>query len=293
MREENKRSPTESLEQQNSPNDSPEDVEPTVADTIAENSETEISEPTEEESFAEEEPFVQPKRRRYILIVVGMVVVLLITLLVLSLKNCKPQKTIPITEPEESAPKQKPDADEPKEIGSWTVISLINPIPETAKFDIYILSGECSWKFASINIALSPNETRKDIKSHLADLINRMKQATDIICVGSASVEGRLAEEENRATARAEQLIVWLREVLPYRIPLWTLDFGQFKGTFDKWESPSHSQTAHQRKVILIGVYEKAEGINLREALRNVLEQEGALPYNLDDFSKFELRKKT
>jgi len=130
-----------------------------------------------------------------------------------------------------------------------------------------------------------------DIQDHLSTtgMQFRFKSVEDIICVGAASYEGTEEEENNRAKQRSEQLLVWVKESVPTMANLYTLNLGQYN-TCHNCNSPLDS--AYQRRIILIGVTKKDEGVNLEEALKSALDTHKGLPVQYNWYSNFELENK-
>ncbi|HEY9705846.1 MAG TPA: serine/threonine protein kinase, partial [Allocoleopsis sp.] len=126
--------------------------------------------------------------------------------------------------------------------------------------------------------------TLNDLKSKLEkDGIRRVMQNPNrIISVGTASCEGELVKEENRAFQRAvnirENLVKKLLPAKDYNL----LNLGQNKTAECV---PNPEITSFQRSIIIIGVKKDTPGIILNEALRDRLlgQIEGL---NLDEYSR-------
>jgi len=162
-----------------------------------------------------------------------------------------------------------------------------------AKFRIRILSQEYRWVFGSsdmIEIGNSRDEDGREIRRlfEKRNMQEYMRRMTDVIAVGTASVEGERREEVQRANERADRILSWIRP-LPFRDPpigLHKLNLGQFRQVCD----PGSENTSHQRRLIIVGVLEKETGSNICQALYNTLTGISLerLPFNVRCYSNFE-----
>lgn len=152
---------------------------------------------------------------------------------------------------------------------------------------LVVLSDQFTWmrgSDASVGIEDSAR-TPEEVRTHLAELGDEMRRASDIIAVGMASVAGSPAEEEARADARAGQLAQWLQEARPddYWPTFWKLSLGQYRGVEE--DSPD------QRRVMVLMVTPR-RSVDLAPAtLRRALAETANLDLDLAAFSKFELRR--
>ncbi len=159
----------------------------------------------------------------------------------------------------------------------------------TAEFSVAVLSVEYKWSFGSTyqiqhnNQIITLEELRKNLEQEGIRRI--MQNPTEIISVGTASCEGNLAEEELRASQRAQQIQLVakkifrnVRSVEGYRL----LNLGQFRRSGCQ---ANQDLTSYQRSVIIIGVRNKTPGVNVDEALRDRLEKKPFADFKLEDYS--------
>ncbi len=141
-----------------------------------------------------------------------------------------------------------------------------------ASFRILLFSDEFRWRLNSSealdNMPPQPHFT-PEMKAVLND-------AKEVICVGASSEEtpgglsferGRI-EEERRAARRAEQIALWVRQVVSRPIPVRKLNIGHHVPT-------GHARdTSNQRRVVIILVLDRDERTNIDQALRAAMAQE-------------------
>lgn len=179
---------------------------------------------------------------------------------------------------------------------------LIKTIPYgNAEFKVMTLSKDYAWKFRG-DSEVEYHNAPSDIRPHLRSLGMQanLGSAQALIAVGAASQEGTdQAAEESRAQRRAEQLQLWLKENIPGTQSLYTLSLGQFVENANRLASTK--DTAPQRIVVVVGVFDpKGElegnaklGAGLRAALEMALPAElakdEAFPFNLEEYSTFQL----
>jgi len=163
---------------------------------------------------------------------------------------------------------------------------------KNAEFEIRYLVQEYRWKYASTKI-VEFNESQEDILPFFLSPYNQelLKISKDIICVGTASMEGNLRNEELRAEKRSERLLIWIKQVLPpssRKIGLYTLNVGQFKRSNKNLDI---NDTAPQRRVIVISVLKKDKKVNLSQALKSAISSNKQMHriFNVNNYSKFDL----
>ena len=136
-----------------------------------------------------------------------------------------------------------------------------------ASFRILLFSDEFRWRINSFDQL--DRGSRPQFTPEMKAVLNSAKE---IICVGASSEEvpagvsfpvGR-AQEEKRAARRAERIAVWVREALDRPIPVRKLNVGHHapEGTAD---------TSEQRRVVIILVLNKDEGINIDQSLKTAM----------------------
>jgi hypothetical protein len=103
------------------------------------------------------------------------------------------------------------------------------------------------------------------------------------IAVGVASHEGSDADEDRRATERADQLVVWLRNAIANPIPLWSVNLGRRQTSA---EPGPCSDTGEERPVIALGVVASEQDFDLESGVRNAFEA-GKTGLKLSDYRLF------
>lgn len=107
-----------------------------------------------------------------------------------------------------------------------------------------------------------------------------------MIAVGVASQEGQLEEEAERARQRAVTAAGWLSAAVPAEKGIWTLNLGQFKGACKAAEGATG--TGWQRPLIIVGIREQEDGVNLTEAFGDAISGKSNLP-SRDCYTNFDL----
>jgi hypothetical protein len=123
---------------------------------------------------------------------------------------------------------------------------------------------------------------------HLANksLKIAINDSNGIISIRTASEEGDLQREENRATVKAERLMSLVIQTQPQINAIYTLCFGQYQKTALNLGPSSNDQ----RRIILISITQQDLNADLAEAIKNGLSTIPELPYELGHFSSFELK---
>lgn len=165
-----------------------------------------------------------------------------------------------------------------------------------AVFQFIYLSKEYAWKYRSLNQIESTDSKGKRYDGSIISQISskemskNLDKVHDIICIGTASCEGSNRDRENRrAKIRAKQIVYWFLQKYPNlnmsdNTTLNLLNLGQYHGDC---KSMSKVATAYQRRIIIIGVTYKESGVNIKEAVENVLQRNDS-PINI---SKYDLRE--
>lgn len=150
----------------------------------------------------------------------------------------------------------------------------------SATFDFVVLygvNGDYRWKFAS-----DKEIYNEDTKSYLdakdlfrgefgeSNIRERIGKALDVISVGVASCEGGQFVEEERAQNRAEVLRSSVEKVSEASATYRILQLGQYQDL--NCSMKTREQTRLQRSILIITAFDKDSGINLLEALRNVMD---------------------
>ncbi len=153
-----------------------------------------------------------------------------------------------------------------------TVHGVADSQGRRASFRILLFSDEFRWRLASYD-AIEDGASFPHFSDEMKQVLD---SAEEIICVGASSEEvpagvdfkkGR-AQEEWRAARRAERIAVWVRESLTRPIPVRKLNIGHHVPT------RAGRNTSDQRRVVVILVLDKEDGINLDESLRAAMLEE-------------------
>jgi len=128
-------------------------------------------------------------------------------------------------------------------------------------FTVYVLAEQLSWRLESADeleggrTLLSPS------------LVAAINAAPEVICVGTASLEGGSRAEEARAGERAGKLAKWVQTAVtnPHTRVL-AVNAGQYKGA-------GELASSQQRKAIILITGPHDAGVDIREALRSGLER--------------------
>ncbi len=164
-----------------------------------------------------------------------------------------------------------------------------------AEFNIAVLSVEYKWLLGS-NFQIKHNDIIISLEALKLTLEQEgiqkiMENPSEIISVGTASCEGDVLVEQQRALERSRQIQLLAKKLFSntfsvkgYRL----LNLGQFQRSDCK---PNQDLTAYQRSIIIIGVKNKSKGVILDEALRNRLENKPFADFKLEDYSLGSLEK--
>jgi len=140
-----------------------------------------------------------------------------------------------------------------------------------ASFRVLLFTDEFRWRLSSYETIESLEEP-----AFTPEMKAVLVRAKEIIVVGASSEEivpglsreeGR-RREERRAARRAGRIEVWVRRALSRPIPVRKLNVGHHMPT------GSATDTSDQRRVVIILVLEREDGINVDEALRAAMAHE-------------------
>jgi eukaryotic-like serine/threonine-protein kinase len=160
---------------------------------------------------------------------------------------------------------------------------------KSAEFNVAVLSVEYKWLLGS-NFQVQSNDrviSLDLLKLNLEQdgIQNIMEDPSEIIAVGTASCEGKIAIEQRRALERSRRIQLLARRLFKntsnvkgYRL----LNLGQFRRSDCQ---RNQDTTAYQRSMIIIGVRNPSPGVILDEALRDRLEKKPFADFQLDDYS--------
>ena len=160
----------------------------------------------------------------------------------------------------------------PEVVRDVTVRRVADQQGRRASFRILLFSDEFRWRLASYQ-AIEDGAAFPRFSDEMKRVLDG---AIEIICVGASSEElptgigfrqGR-AHEEWRAGRRADRIARWVRESLSHPVPVRKLNIGHHTPT------GTARNTSDQRRVVVILVLEKDDGINLDESLRTAMMEE-------------------
>lgn len=211
--------------------------------------------------------------------------ILVLSMLALYLAVNRADPPLGDREEQVSAPQEPPGSEPPVEV---TDAEGSDSQGRDASFRILVFSRDFAWVYES-DREVEYQGVLDDITPHLRSpgLQENFRNAKALIAVGAASQEGTKAEEEKRARRRAERLQRWVKENVAGSQRLHTLSVGRFIGPATKLASTA--QTAPQRRIVIVAVIAADDNVILEEALRSALVEEEAFPFDLDEYSSFEL----
>lgn len=160
----------------------------------------------------------------------------------------------------------------PEVVRDVTVHSVSDEQGRRASFRILLFSDEFRWKLSSYD-AIEDGASFPQFSDGMKKVLD---SAEEIICVGASSEEvpqgvsfqkGR-SQEEWRAARRADRIAVWVRQALSHPVPVRKLNIGHHMPT------KGGRNTSDQRRVVVILVLEKDQGVNLDESLRTAMADE-------------------
>ena len=152
-----------------------------------------------------------------------------------------------------------------------------------ALFDVLLLTEGITWATGS------PRRMEKGGSPFGPDLLmrtvqQRMSNARTVVAIGTASWEGDRKTNERRALDRAVEIATLVRTILPLKTEMWTLNLGQ-----NTVALPQDQDSSVQRQVLIAGVIDQDDCVDLQEALRSALELTSLL--KLSEYSLFEFRR--
>ena len=141
-----------------------------------------------------------------------------------------------------------------------------------ASFRILLFTDAFRWRINSYD-SLDADPGKPNFTPEMKAVLD---DAKEIICIGASSEEipsgisgpaGRI-NEERRAGRRAEQIALWVREVVSEPIPVLKLNVGHHAAT------GRPGDTSDQRRVVIVLVLDRDEHANLDQALRAAMARE-------------------
>jgi len=177
----------------------------------------------------------------------------------------------------------------PKKIGKWQAqrVKVWDRTGKSGILDIIVLSREYRWQCGSItvaNLAKQPEDLLADFRSE--GMQTRFRELKAVVAVGTASHEGTESQENQRASDRADALVVWLRRAIVQPIPLWGLVLGQrIAGLHDERCS---ERSDVERPVIILGVVAEDTGFDLESGIHDAFDK-GKVPIPQTEYALFKL----
>jgi len=176
--------------------------------------------------------------------------------------------------------------------------SMIFPIEgednegNSAAFDVAVLPTNLTWAHQSTTILSQGGQMIPDTdvpeRVFSTELREGLGRSQAVMAVGLASQEGRRETEAERARRRANTAAGWLASIFDEEKPVWVLNLGQFQGGCDAAQDADG--TAWQRPLIVVGIREEEEGVNLAEAFADAISDKTNLP-SRDCYTNFDLTK--
>lgn len=160
-----------------------------------------------------------------------------------------------------------------------------------AEIEAIVLSNDFNWALESHSKVDRHGETADVIKHLLTPGVSTVIAGyAEVIAVGAASSEGARANpqsEDNRASRRADQLQLWIKEYVPTSKALYSLSIGHFKPGM-----PMDGDFSAQRKIVIVGVVRSDPGFELSGALSRSLSRVPGFPFDFENYSAFELLRR-
>ena len=166
----------------------------------------------------------------------------------------------------------------PREVTRDVVVTdAADALGRHASFRILLFTDEFRWRINSHD-ALDATPERPTFTPEMKAVLN---SASEIIAIGASSeelptglpaAEGRKMEER-RAARRAERIAVWIREVVSKPIVVRKLNVGHHTPTRGVRHTAT-ADTSDQRRVVIVLVLERDNGVNIDQALRAAMARE-------------------
>ncbi len=195
-------------------------------------------------------------------------------------------------------PIPKPQKQKPQKIGDvlyYPYVTTKDKNGASGEFNLAILSDLYEWQLASsdqINLkgqkqSLPISILKQKLKEQ--GIFNIMDNPNQIIAIGTASCEGSIPEEQNRALNRAKtiqtQIVEPLFRVKNYRM----LNLGKSQAKCNR----DSADTSFQRSLVIVGMRKNTEGLIVKEALyrrlATTIENLDLNEYSLGDVDNFDL----
>lgn len=158
-------------------------------------------------------------------------------------------------------------------------------------FDLVVLDKRFNWVRGSTTEIVKDGQVLPvaDVGGTVlsAEVRQSLARATEVIAVGTASREGDLTAETHRAGLRARQTAEWVAAAVPPRVPVYTLNLGQYR---DECTACETDDTSWQRPFVVVAVRDKEHGTDIAQALAAAMSDKSNLP-SLSAYSTFGLTR--
>jgi hypothetical protein len=180
-----------------------------------------------------------------------------------------------------SSPAPLPPEVDPEGVYTSTITM---PNGETGTFSIFLLSKRYVWVTGSKTEVEGLGDIAKKGKSAFSpELQESIRQAPEVIVVGTADVRNEVKSENARAGDRSRTLFGVVSKIKGNEYSVFNWNLGQWRGSSD-------IPLAEQRRIILIKVLSRTKGMNLQYGVRQTLEEhkttQPIFGQMLNDYSK-------
>ncbi len=190
------------------------------------------------------------------------------------------------------------NSSKPIEVGDSLIYEYLQVSDKSgrkANINVVLLSSRYRWQIKQDKILQDSDDDKKSItidklnenlrRDGVYEIIKSNQSVSRIISIGSASCEGSTKDEEKRAEKRALATNKFVAQKM-FAVGQYSfINLGKF------WKDdcdPSPEKTSWQRALIILGVRQEEEGINITEAVR---ERISKIPIELKDYSLGENEK--
>lgn len=195
-------------------------------------------------------------------------------------------------QPATTLPPLTPPVKETVQVDQWEQcpsIVISDPVGKQAEIQAVVLSSDFAWTYKS-HSRVERNGVGVDMANHLTTpgISSVIAAYSKVIAVGAASIEGaeqNSIAENDRASRRADQLQLWIKEYVPTSKSLYSLNMGHFNSSAQATEK----SFADQRKVVILGVVHSDPDIDLAAALQRNVDHIPGFPFKRDNYSQFDL----
>lgn len=160
-----------------------------------------------------------------------------------------------------------------------------------AEIEAIVLSNDFNWALESHSKVERHGDDANVVTHLLTPGISKVIAGyAEVIAIGAASSEGAKADpqaEDNRASRRADQLQLWIKEYVPTSKALYSLSIGHFRPGM-----PTDGNFSAQRKIVIVGVVRSDPGFELSSALYANLGKVPGFPFDFQKYSAFELARR-